>query len=207
MKRQYFLLLLLIMLIFSCFNKNKYESEHVNLLKEYKSNPDQKNAIKLGEFYFRKYTGTIKQIKTGLDFFEESRKIFPESPELAVLQGNLYTKCGGVFAKKLNYAKAVEYCSMGFEIMDEAVKNHPKNPYVLIYRAGNSVTVPAILNRLEYAFEDLEKLYSMKNLSNTIEMLTLYYYYKALKKDKQKDMAKKIKKELKEKYPDYKKKI
>ena len=207
MKRQFILLLIFLILIFSCSNISKHEEKHAELLKEYKNSPVKENAVKLGEFYFTKYADSFDHIETGMKFFEESRKAFPDSPELAVLHGNLYTKYGGLYAKKMDFTKAVEYCGLGFEIMDETVMKNPENQYVLIYRAGNSVTVPAMLNRLGIAFEDLEKLYEMKNKSQTIDMLTLYYYYTALKKDKQKEMAKKIKKELKEKYPDYKKRI
>ena len=152
MKTTNFLILIAFLLIsFSCSKQKKNEVIDANLLKlkeEYNSNPDLDNAIKLAEFYQDKYIDSKEHAEEGLNFIENARNQYPDNPNLLVLHGNLYTKYGGIFSKKLNYIKAMENCDKGFELLDQAVEKYPDNPSVLLYRGINSISVPGIFGRL-----------------------------------------------------------
>ena len=85
--------------------------------------------------------------------------------------------------------------------MDELLNQYPDNSYFLIYRGINSVSVPKMFNRLQYALSDLKKLIDMENTPDEIRILAYTNYAKALKMNKDKNGLKKLKGEFATQYP------
>lgn len=197
-------ILSLLVISFSCNKNSEIEKEHKLLLKEFETNKTLENAVNLSLFYDSKYSKKISQIEIGVTFIDEARKTFPDEKKLEALQGNLYTKLGGVYGKKLDYTNALKWVNKGFYILDKAVEKYPDDEWVLLYRAINSYSVPRILGRLPIALKDLEKLNGMEVLSEEAYILTHYYYSKSLKASKDKKRAKEVLEALKNRYPNYK---
>ncbi|HOV13526.1 MAG TPA: hypothetical protein PK771_04515 [Spirochaetota bacterium] len=193
-----------LIMVFSCANYKKEKLELEKMKVDYPYDQTVDNAIKIGTFYNMKYSKNKEQIEEGLKFIEEARNIYPDNNKLLVLNGNLYTIYGGEFAKKLDLPNIMKYLDMGTQMLDTAVQREPDNWDFLLWRGINSVVMPKQAGRTEVGIEDFKKLYEMENLPEPVKVMVLYYYAMGLKKNEQKEDAKKIEKELKEKYPNYK---
>ena len=181
------LLLVTFILVFSCSDYKKVKMELEKLKVDYPYDLTADNAIKIGTFYNMKYGNNKEQIEEGLKFIEEARTVYPENNKLLILHGNLYTMYGGTFAKKLDLPNIMKYLDLGCGMLDTALEKEPDNFDFLLWRGINSVIMPKQAGRTEVGIEDL------------------YYYAMGLKKNGQKVESQKYQKELKEKYPDYKK--
>lgn len=207
MKRSIFITFIIVLMIFNCTNYTKFEAE-LNVLKD-QYNIDQTNnsAFNIADFYNNKYHKTKEQCEEGLKIVEELYNKYPDDPRIEIIYANLFSYLGSCYASKFNYPEAMKYIDKSFSLLDIGAEKYPNNYFVSLVRGINSVSVPNMLGRIDIGLSDLEKLYNMTNLPDDTKILTMYYYSKALKKKKNKQLSDKVMKELKEKFPDYKKEI
>ncbi len=193
---------ILVLMMISCQNQTKQLELTKNELKtNYQTSSSVDDAVKLAEFYNLKYTLKQEQIEEGLKDIALFKSLYPDELKLHILEANLYTVLGGAYAKKMDLEKAMRNITKGFDGMDELLNQYPDNSYFLIYRGINSVSVPKMFNRLQYALSDLKKLIDMENTPDQIRILAYTNYAKALKMNKDKNGLKKLKGEFATQYP------
>lgn len=136
--------------------------EELNIVKQnYEADKNFDTALNLGEIYSLDYVRKMEEAHEGLLWFEQALEDYPDSLELRVMQGNLYTLKGNLYFEDKDYTRALQYVEEGIRIMDDAVAADPENSFLLVFRGINNATLPELFERTDTAIGDLKHLIEM----------------------------------------------
>jgi len=99
--------------------------------------------------------GDEEALEKALKIFKQICESHPERTEALAFYGSMVV----LKARYANIFRKNHYARQGFEILDRAVMEAPRNPQVRLIRAGNSAEVPGILGRGDEAQEDFQWLF------------------------------------------------